>query len=88
MGWNQLERLQADPLLPGISEGDYFYFVHSYFVQPADAADALAWTEYGQGFCSIARRSNVWGAQFHPEKSQETGRRLLRNFVAMPARRA
>lgn len=81
VGWNQIESLQSDPLLRNLMEGTYFYFVHSYYVEPDHTADALAWTNYGHRFCSIAKRGNVWGAQFHPEKSQEAGKQLLRNFL-------
>jgi imidazole glycerol-phosphate synthase subunit HisH len=81
VGWNQVEELKPDPLLEGVPEGAYFYFVHSYYVEPADTNDQLARTEYGRRFCSISRRGNVWGAQFHPEKSQATGKLLLSNFV-------
>ncbi len=83
VGWNQVERLKDDPLLEGIPDGSYFYFVHSFFVVPENRSDALGWTDYGQPFCAIARRRNVWGAQFHPEKSQDAGKRLLRNFLLM-----
>jgi glutamine amidotransferase len=83
VGWNQVEGIRADPLLEGIPEGAYFYFVHSFYVQPDDEGDALCWTDYGLRFCSVARRGNVCGAQFHPEKSQEAGRRLLRNFLSI-----
>jgi glutamine amidotransferase len=83
VGWNQVEGIRPDPLLEGIPEGAYFYFVHSYYVLPEDDGDVLCWTDYGRRFCSIARRRKVWGAQFHPEKSQEAGRRLLRNFLAI-----
>jgi glutamine amidotransferase len=83
VGWNQIESLGDDPLLLDIPEGTYFYFVHSFYVDPDDEGDALSWTDYGRRFCSIARRHNVWGAQFHPEKSQDAGRRLLRNFLAI-----
>jgi glutamine amidotransferase len=83
VGWNQIEGLRSDPLLCGLPEGTYFYFVHSYYVELECPEDALAWTEYGRRFCSIARRGNVWGAQFHPEKSQDAGKRLLRNFLSM-----
>jgi imidazole glycerol-phosphate synthase subunit HisH len=83
VGWNQVEEVRQDPLLQGIGEGSYFYFVHSYYVDPESRSDVLCWTEYGKRFCSIGRRRNVWGAQFHPEKSQEAGRRLLRNFLAI-----
>lgn len=83
VGWNQLESLRNDPLLEGVPEGTYFYFVHSYFVEPDMPDDVLAWTSYGGMFCSVARRRSVWGAQFHPEKSQDAGRRLLGNFLAV-----
>ncbi len=81
VGWNQIEGMQPDPLLTGIPEGSYFYFVHSFYVVPDRSEDALRWTNYGHRFCSIAGRDNIWGAQFHPEKSQETGKQLLRNFL-------
>ncbi len=81
VGWNQVEEMRPDPLLEGVPEGAYFYFVHSYYVEPTDANDQLAETEYGHRFCSIARRGAVWGAQFHPEKSQAMGNRLLSNFI-------
>ncbi len=83
VGWNQVEGIRPDPLLAQIPEGSYFYFVHSYYVEPEAQEDALCWTEYGLRFCSVARRGNVWGAQFHPEKSQAAGRRLLGNFLAI-----
>lgn len=82
IGWNQVEKIKVDPLLKDIAEGSYFYFVHSYYVQPEKPEDILCWTEYGAPFCSIAGHDRVWGAQFHPEKSQETGKQLLRNFLA------
>jgi glutamine amidotransferase len=80
VGWNQIESLRPDPLLENLPDGSYFYFVHSFFVEPDRSDDALAWTNYGGPFCSIARHENVWGAQFHPEKSQDAGKRLLRNL--------
>ncbi len=83
VGWNQLEGLRPDPLLEKIAEGTYFYFVHSYYVEPERESDALCWTEYCCRFCSVARHGNVWGAQFHPEKSQTAGRQLLRNFLSI-----
>jgi glutamine amidotransferase len=81
VGWNQVEEVVDDPLLSGIPDGTYFYFVHSYLVEPESPAHAIGWTDYGGRFCSIARQRNVWGAQFHPEKSQDAGKRLLRNFL-------
>ena len=83
VGWNQVEIARPDPLLEKTPGGSYFYFVHSFFVEPDDTADVLCWTEYGHRFCSVAGRANVWGAQFHPEKSQDAGKQLLRNFLAL-----
>jgi imidazole glycerol-phosphate synthase subunit HisH len=83
VGWNQIEGLKQNPLLNNIPEGSYFYFVHSFFIEPAGAEHALCWTNYGHRFCSIACKDNVWGAQFHPEKSQDRGKQLLRNFLAI-----
>jgi len=83
VGWNQIEGGRENPLLEDIPEGSYFYFVHSFYVEPARSEDILRWTSYGRRFCSIACRDNVWGAQFHPEKSQDTGKKLLRNFLGI-----
>jgi imidazole glycerol-phosphate synthase subunit HisH len=83
VGWNQIEGIQPNPLLAGIPEGTYFYFVHSYYVEPEDPENALRWTSYGRRFCSIAWKDRVWGAQFHPEKSQDAGKKLLRNFLSL-----
>ena len=83
IGWNQIEDLHPNPLLENIADGSYFYFVHSLYVEPDDPADVLSRTEYGLRFCSIACRNKVWGAQFHPEKSQDNGKQLLKNFLAI-----
>jgi glutamine amidotransferase len=84
IGWNQLNIIQPDcPLYEGISPGSYVYFVHSYFPQPVDAAIIATETTYGAAFASSVWRENVYATQFHPEKSQETGLRLLKNFVAL-----
>jgi imidazole glycerol-phosphate synthase subunit HisH len=83
VGWNQIEGNQPNPLLAGISEGAYFYFVHSYYVEPDNSENILRWTSYGGRFCSIAWKDHVWGAQFHPEKSQDSGKKLLRNFLSL-----
>lgn len=80
VGWNQLH-LQADPLLSGLDDGAYAYFVHSYYVQPAETSDVLATTDYGLSFASVVGRGQIWGAQFHPEKSQDVGLRMLSNFA-------
>ena len=81
IGWNQLEDMRRSPLLEGIPNGSYFYFVHSFYVDPDDPEDIFGWTDYGRLFCSIAGRGKVFGAQFHPEKSQDAGKMLLRNFL-------
>jgi len=82
MGWNALEPARPDPLLEGINAGADVYFVHSYYVDCANPADVLAYAEHGVRFAAVVRRGQVCGAQFHPEKSQQSGIRLLRNFVA------
>jgi glutamine amidotransferase len=83
VGWNQIEGVHPNPLLKDIPEGAYFYFVHSYYAEPDNAENVLCWTSYGGRFCSIAWSDRVWGAQFHPEKSQDCGKRLLRNFLSL-----
>jgi glutamine amidotransferase len=81
IGWNQLEVPSGSGLLAGVSEGDYFYFLHSYYVEPRDPGIVLARTDYGRSFCSVAGRGAVAGIQFHPEKSQQLGLKVLSNFV-------
>jgi glutamine amidotransferase len=84
IGWNQVEVIQPDcPLFRGIESGSYFYFVHSFYPQPADAAVVATRTEYGDSFASAAWRENVFATQFHPEKSQANGLRVLQNFVSL-----
>lgn len=80
MGWNQLEPAWEHPLLAGVKSGDYAYFVHSYYCDPAAATAVLAWTDYGFPFASVVAQDNVYGLQFHPEKSQSVGLRILKNF--------
>jgi glutamine amidotransferase len=81
MGWNQLEFEKSSPLLQDISPGDYVYFVHSYCVPVSDAT--LAKCTYGKAFSAIVQRGNVYGAQFHPERSASIGSQLLRNFLSV-----
>lgn len=81
MGWNQLEPLRPHPVLEGIKAGDHAYFVHSYHFRPDQAGDVLAETDYGGRFAAMLGRDNMVGTQFHPEKSQATGLRLLANFL-------
>ncbi len=81
IGWNQLFWRRPNPLQAGVPDGAYAYFVHSYYVEPADPDDILATTDYGISYASIVGRENLLGVQFHPEKSQAVGLRILRNFV-------
>ena len=82
MGWNQLEPAWKS-LLSGVKTGDYTYFVHSYYCDPAEATAVLAWTDYGFPFASVVAKENVYGLQFHPEKSQTVGLKILQNFLEM-----
>jgi len=80
-GWNQV-RPQGDPdLLAGLGPGSYAYFNHSYYCDPQDPADVLGWTTYGRRYASVVGRGRLYGVQFHPEKSQQVGLQILRNFV-------
>ncbi len=81
MGWNQVACRVEHPLLDGIPDGSFFYFVHSFYAEPDDAAVVVATTEYGLRFPSILARDNVFATQFHPEKSGARGLQLYRNFV-------
>jgi len=81
IGWNQLHFEKANPLLEGLQPGDYVYFNHSYYCEPAEQADTLISTEYGLRYASSIQRGNLFGVQFHPEKSQRVGLQILRNFV-------
>lgn len=84
IGWNQLDIVKPNcPIYEGIEPGSYVYFVHSYFPQPVDKSIVATETDYGTSFASSVWRDNVFATQFHPEKSQETGLRLLKNFVAL-----
>ncbi len=84
MGWNQLHHDQTHPLMAGLASGEsYAYFVHSYHAAEIREADIIAQTDYGYEYPSIIGRRNVFGVQFHPEKSQAVGLRLLKNFIEM-----
>ena len=84
IGWNQLEITQPGcPLYRGIENGSYVYFVHSFFPRPADASIISTKTTYGETFASSIWRDNLFATQFHPEKSQTVGLRLLTNFVQL-----
>ncbi len=81
VGWNQVAWRRAHALAEGIEDETFFYFVHSYFCDAADDSDVLGRTEYGATYASVVVRANVCGVQFHPEKSQAAGLRLLKNFA-------
>ena len=81
VGWNQVEWRRPHNLTEGIEDKTFFYFVHSYFCEADDAGVVLGETEYGTSYASVVARENVCGVQFHPEKSQAAGLRLLKNFA-------
>lgn len=81
MGWNQLDFSRASPLLNDIANGDYVYFVHSYAAPVSDLT--LATTTYGDAFAAVVQRGNVYGAQFHPERSAKAGAQLIKNFLQL-----
>ncbi len=83
MGWNQVRIERPAPILQGLPEEPFFYFVHSFFVEPADPAVTAGTTEYGKRFTSVIWQDNLFATQFHPEKSQAVGLALLRNFAGL-----
>jgi glutamine amidotransferase len=84
IGWNQIEFTQpACPLLRGVAPGSYVYFVHSFFPRPLDASIVATRTHYGEAFASSVWKGNVFATQFHPEKSQSVGLKMLKNFVEL-----
>ncbi len=81
IGWNRINEVQPDcPMFEGIVDGSFFYLVHSYYVCPSDEAIVAGKTEYGIDYCSCVWKDNVFATQFHPEKSQAAGLRMLKNF--------
>ena len=82
MGWNTVRRQNGHPLLEAVPDGESFYFVHTYFVRPADESLVSLSSDHGGRFCAAVGRDNVFATQFHPEKSQRAGLRLLERFVA------
>ena len=80
-GWNQLEVREDAYLFNGINSGAYVYFNHSYYCQPQDSSDVIARTNYGLSYACAVRRGNIFGVQFHPEKSQAVGLQILKNFL-------
>ncbi len=81
MGWNRVRQAQPHALWQGVPEDSYFYFVHSYFARPADAAHNAGEADYGGPFCAVLARDNIFATQFHPEKSAAHGLQLYRNFL-------
>ena len=81
MGWNTLEKAREVPILQGIENGDFFYFVHSYYVTPKETQWISTFTHYGIQFVSSIWKDNLFATQFHPEKSQQKGLRILENFA-------
>jgi len=85
MGWNQSIIRHRAPILKDLAEGTHFYFVHSYYVVPEDPEVVAIEVEYHQPFCAMVWRDNLFATQFHPEKSQQQGLSLLRNFADLPS---
>lgn len=83
MGWNDVTPRAGEALFAGLEEDARFYFLHSYYLAPADRSDDIATCHYGSDFCCAIRRDNVMGVQFHPEKSHQWGIRLLKNFAEL-----
>lgn len=81
MGWNSLEIKREVDLLKGIKNGNYFYFVHSYYCLPRNEKRIVAITEYGTDVTAVVKKGNIYAVQFHPEKSSKKGLRILKNFV-------
>jgi glutamine amidotransferase len=81
MGWNELNIKNNNPLLAGIPDKSYFYFVHSFYVAPEDPNIITTTTDYGIEFTSMISKDNIYAMQFHPEKSQALGLRILKNFA-------
>ena len=81
VGWNQIKQQSAHPLFRSVSDEAFFYFVHSYYCEPAQTEIAIGETEYGVNYASVVARDNLAGVQFHPEKSQAVGLKLLHNFA-------
>lgn len=83
IGWNQIHIRRKSPILSGVPDGSFFYFVHSYYVDPDDEGDVVSTTDYSKDYTSIAARENAFGIQFHPEKSQDLGLLILKNFAEL-----
>ena len=83
VGWNRLDQIRADPLFRDVANGSFFYFVHSYYCEPVEIEIVAGQTEYGVNYASVVTHENICGVQFHPEKSQNAGLQLLKNFARL-----
>ena len=83
VGWNRIFQIRESPLFNDLANGSFFYFVHSYYCEPVDESAVAGKTEYGVNYASVVAHKNICGVQFHPEKSQDAGLRLLRNFARL-----
>jgi len=83
MGWNKLIKAKEDAIAKNITEGEYVYFVHSYYLEAQNEEDVVFWTDYGVKVPAVVRKNNIVGMQFHPEKSGKTGMKLLQNIKEM-----
>ena len=86
MGWNTIDFSRSHPLLDGVKDHSYVYFVHSFYPQPADPKVVVTTTDYGVKFASMVAQKNLFATQFHPEKSSKTGLTMLRNFIQIVKR--
>lgn len=80
IGWNQIRKAKDNPLLHGVPDGSYVYFVHSYYVKPEEPQVVACTTDYGIEYCSVVQTGNLFAVQFHPEKSSAVGLQMLKNF--------
>lgn len=81
IGWNQIKTRKKSMILKGIEDKSFVYFMHSFYVKPSDREIVVATTNYGKDFCSVIETQNIFGVQFHPEKSGKTGLKILKNFI-------
>jgi glutamine amidotransferase len=82
VGWNRIHQKRSHVLFEGLADGSFCYFVHSFYCEPSDATVVAGETEYGARYASVVAEKNICGVQFHPEKSQDVGLRMLKNFVS------
>ena len=81
MGWNKISKKNEHPIWNKIDNDSYFYFVHSYFIEPEDKTNIIGETKYGDNFCSVIAKNNIIAIQGHPEKSSKAGLQFLKNFI-------